>query len=109
SNTIIKFAPWCQDNNLHLNISKTKELMDFRTGGLQEEAERGTRPPLHQRDHGGESQLLQPDSAALLPPCRLRRLNMDSRILCSFYRCTIESIHDWLHHRLVQQLHQPST
>ncbi|KAI3354847.1 hypothetical protein L3Q82_004544 [Scortum barcoo] len=27
--------------------------------GLQEEAERGTRPPLHQRDYGGESQQLQ--------------------------------------------------
>ncbi|KAI3372706.1 hypothetical protein L3Q82_023169 [Scortum barcoo] len=24
--------------------------------------------------------------------CRLQRLNMDSRILCSFYRCTIERI-----------------
>ncbi|KAI3364877.1 hypothetical protein L3Q82_001061 [Scortum barcoo] len=31
---------------------------------------------------------------------RLRRLNMDSRILCSFYRCTIERYPDWLHHRL---------
>ncbi|KAI3363903.1 hypothetical protein L3Q82_001500 [Scortum barcoo] len=31
-------------------------------------------------------------STALLPPCRLRRLNMDSRILCRFYRCTIERI-----------------
>ncbi|KAI3352182.1 hypothetical protein L3Q82_020998 [Scortum barcoo] len=29
-------------------------------------------------------------TAALLPPCRLRRLNMDR--LCNFYRCTIESI-----------------
>ncbi|KAI3360669.1 hypothetical protein L3Q82_002534 [Scortum barcoo] len=27
--------------------------------GLQEEAERGTHPPLHQRDYGGESQQLQ--------------------------------------------------
>ncbi|KAI3368544.1 hypothetical protein L3Q82_025552 [Scortum barcoo] len=34
-------ASWCQDNNLHLNVSKTKELIV----GLQEEAERGTRPP----------------------------------------------------------------
>ncbi|KAI3367782.1 hypothetical protein L3Q82_026215 [Scortum barcoo] len=75
-----------------------------------EEAERGTR---HQRDYGGESQQLQ------VPPVhisedltwthhtdfitksarqrlfflrRLRRLNMDSKILCSFYRCTIERI-----------------
>ncbi|KAI3372221.1 hypothetical protein L3Q82_022659 [Scortum barcoo] len=32
---------WCQDNNLHLNFSKTKGA----DSGLQEEAERGTRPP----------------------------------------------------------------
>ncbi|KAI3367125.1 hypothetical protein L3Q82_008194 [Scortum barcoo] len=53
---------WCQDNNLHLNVSKTKELIvDFR-----KEAERGTRPPLHQRDYGGESQQLQAVSHKLL-------------------------------------------
>ena len=28
----------------------------------------------------------------LLFLCRLRRFNMDTRILCNFYRCTIESI-----------------
>ncbi|KAI3362263.1 hypothetical protein L3Q82_012229, partial [Scortum barcoo] len=80
SNTIIKFADdmtviglitgddetayreevraltsWCQDNNLHLNVSKTKELIvDFRRRQRE-----GTRPPLHQRDYGGESQQLQ--------------------------------------------------
>ncbi|KAI3365546.1 hypothetical protein L3Q82_010623 [Scortum barcoo] len=51
---------WCQDNNLQLNVSKTKGA----DRGLQEEAERGTRPPLHQRDYGGESQQLQPDSGS---------------------------------------------
>ncbi|KAI3359758.1 hypothetical protein L3Q82_014131, partial [Scortum barcoo] len=76
SNTIIKFADdttviglitgdaetayseevraltrWCQNNNLQLNVSKTKELIvDFR---------RRQREGLHQRDYGGESQQLQ--------------------------------------------------
>ncbi|KAI3358187.1 hypothetical protein L3Q82_003181 [Scortum barcoo] len=42
ANTEVRaLTSWCQDNNLHLNVSKTKELMvDFR-----KEAERGTRPP----------------------------------------------------------------
>ncbi|KAI3351099.1 hypothetical protein L3Q82_005667 [Scortum barcoo] len=41
-------------NNLHLNVSKTKELIvDFR------KRQRGTCPPIHQRDYGGESQQLQ--------------------------------------------------
>ncbi|KAI3367377.1 hypothetical protein L3Q82_026182 [Scortum barcoo] len=40
---------WCQDNNLHLNVSKTKELIvDFRRRQREEHA-----PPLHQRDYGG--------------------------------------------------------
>ncbi|KAI3355125.1 hypothetical protein L3Q82_017989 [Scortum barcoo] len=53
---------WCQDNNLHLNIGKTKELIvDFRDFRRRQ---RGTRPPLHQRDYGGESQQLQPDSGS---------------------------------------------
>ncbi|KAI3356445.1 hypothetical protein L3Q82_017655, partial [Scortum barcoo] len=52
SNTIIKFADDTTDNNLHLNVQQNKGA----DRGLQEEAERGTRPPLHQRDYGGESQ-----------------------------------------------------
>ncbi|KAI3363565.1 hypothetical protein L3Q82_012174 [Scortum barcoo] len=68
---------WCQDNNLHLNVSKTKELIV----GLQEEAERGTRPLS-----------INGTTVERVNSFRLRRLNMDSRILCSFYRCTIERI-----------------
>ncbi|KAI3351748.1 hypothetical protein L3Q82_020587, partial [Scortum barcoo] len=42
---------WCQDNNLQLNISKTKELIvDFRRRQREEHA------PLHQRYYSGESQ-----------------------------------------------------
>ncbi|KAI3373570.1 hypothetical protein L3Q82_022165, partial [Scortum barcoo] len=52
---------------------------------------RGTRPPLHQRDYGGESQQLQPDSGSS-SSAGCGRLNMDSRILYRFYRCTTESI-----------------
>ncbi|KAI3354512.1 hypothetical protein L3Q82_019024, partial [Scortum barcoo] len=50
----------CQDNNLHR--------------GLQEEAERGTRPPLHQQDYCGESQQLQTEEAqhGLQDPLQLR-------------------------------------
>ncbi|KAI3377275.1 hypothetical protein L3Q82_009175 [Scortum barcoo] len=46
---------WCQDNNLPSQRQQNKGA----DSGLQEEAERGTRPPLHQRDYGGESQQLQ--------------------------------------------------
>ncbi|KAI3351345.1 hypothetical protein L3Q82_005888 [Scortum barcoo] len=46
---------WCQDNKLKLNRQQNKGA----DRGLQEEAERRTRSPLHQWDHGGESQRLQ--------------------------------------------------
>ncbi|KAI3375811.1 hypothetical protein L3Q82_004093 [Scortum barcoo] len=102
---------WCQDNNLHLNVSKTKELI-----GRQEEAERRTRPPLHQRDYGGEKSAASGSSGftsartspglitltSSLKSTRqrlffLRRLleaqqHGLSRILCSFYSCTTETI-----------------
>ncbi|KAI3373379.1 hypothetical protein L3Q82_021927, partial [Scortum barcoo] len=82
--------------------------------GLQEEAERGTRPPLsingttvervnsfrflgvhisedltwtHHTDF-----ITKSARQRLFFLRRLRRLNMDSRLLCRFYRCTIESI-----------------
>ncbi|KAI3369695.1 hypothetical protein L3Q82_024541, partial [Scortum barcoo] len=79
-----------------------------------EEAERGTRPPLHQRDYGGESQQLQVPlgftsvrTSPGLITLTLSQSQPDSgssssagcggstwtlRILCSFYRCTIERI-----------------
>ncbi len=42
---------WCQDNNLHLNVSKNKGA-DW---GLWEATGRRTRPTLHQWDYSGES------------------------------------------------------
>ncbi|KAI3366893.1 hypothetical protein L3Q82_009536 [Scortum barcoo] len=89
-----------QDNNLHLNVSKTKELIvDFRRRQREEHAPlsiNGTTVErvnsfrftwTHHTDFITKSARQQ-----LFFLRRLRRLNMDSRILCSFYRCTIESI-----------------
>ncbi|KAI3367037.1 hypothetical protein L3Q82_009667 [Scortum barcoo] len=46
---------WCQDNNLHLNVSKTKELIvDFRRRQREEHA-----PLSINGNYGGESQQLQ--------------------------------------------------
>ncbi|KAI3354474.1 hypothetical protein L3Q82_018982 [Scortum barcoo] len=86
----------------------------MQTAYREEEAERGTRPPLHQRDYGGERVnsfrflgvhisedltwthhtdfITKSARQRLFFLRRLWRLNMDSRILCSFYRCTIERI-----------------
>ncbi|KAI3356651.1 hypothetical protein L3Q82_003285 [Scortum barcoo] len=86
----------------------------------EEEAERGTRPPLHQRDYGGESQQQLQEflgvhisedltwthhtdfitksarQQALLPPqaagCGGGSTWTQHGYLCSFYRCTIERI-----------------
>ncbi|KAI3376226.1 hypothetical protein L3Q82_016729, partial [Scortum barcoo] len=81
---------WCQDNNLHLNISKTKELIvDFRRRQRKE-----PRPPLHQRDYGGESQQLQAAEAQHGLKDTLQLLQVHHR-----------EDPDWLHH-LVQQLHR---
>ncbi|KAI3363529.1 hypothetical protein L3Q82_012135 [Scortum barcoo] len=78
---------WCQDNNLHLNVSKTKELIvDFRRRQREEHAPLSINGTTVER-----VKQLQPDSGSS-SSCRLRRLNMDSRILFSFYRCTIERI-----------------
>jgi hypothetical protein len=47
-------AEWCQENNLSLNINKTKELIvDFRR------QQREPRPHPHRWDHSGEGEKLQ--------------------------------------------------
>ncbi|XP_063739694.1 titin-like [Eleginops maclovinus] len=134
SNTIIKFADdttviglitdgdetayreevraltsWCQDNNLHLNVSKTKELIvDYRK--RQREAHTpitidGT--PVERVSSfrflgvNISEDLTWTHHTRVISKTarqrlfflrRLRKFNMDSRILCNFYRCTIESI-----------------
>uniref|UniRef100_A0A6I8PZ49 Reverse transcriptase domain-containing protein n=1 Tax=Xenopus tropicalis TaxID=8364 RepID=A0A6I8PZ49_XENTR len=134
SNTIIKFADdttiigcisngdesayraevraltsWCRDNNLLLNVSKTKELIvDYRR------LQGGGHTPIH--IEGAEVErvscfrflginisedlswshhvgvITKAARQRLFFLRRLRRFGMDSRILTNFYRCTIESI-----------------
>ncbi|XP_069367947.1 uncharacterized protein [Paralichthys olivaceus] len=134
SNTIIKFADdttvmglikdgdktayreevraltsWCQDNNLHLNVSKTKELIvDYRKKQRDGHAPitiDGT--PVERVSsfrflgvHITEDLTWTHHTRVITKTARqrlfylrrLRRFNVDSRILCNFYRCTIESI-----------------
>ena len=129
SNTIIKFADdttsiglikgndemayreevraltsWCQDNNLHLNVSKTKELIvDYRKRQGEEHApspSTGLRwsESAASGFSGFTSVRTWPGLTTQTPSERqrwgVRSANgaMDSRILCNFYRCTIESI-----------------
>ncbi|KAI3373857.1 hypothetical protein L3Q82_022429 [Scortum barcoo] len=78
---------WCQDNNLQLNVSKTKELIvDFRRRQREEHA-----PLSINRDYGGESQQLQPDSGSS-SSAGCGGSTWTQGLLCRFYRCTIESI-----------------
>ncbi|KAI3375668.1 hypothetical protein L3Q82_003976 [Scortum barcoo] len=100
---------WCQDNNLHLNVSKTKELIvDFRRRQREEHAPLSINGTTVERVnsfrflgvHISEDLtwthhtdfITKSARQRLFFLRRLRRLNMDSRILCSFYRCTIERI-----------------
>ncbi|KAI3360806.1 hypothetical protein L3Q82_012879, partial [Scortum barcoo] len=98
------------DNNLHLNVSKTKELIvDFRRRQREEHAPLSINGTTVERVshsfrflgvHISEDLtwthhtdfITKSARQRLFFLRRLRRLNMDSRILCSFYRCTIESI-----------------
>ncbi|KAI3352565.1 hypothetical protein L3Q82_005501 [Scortum barcoo] len=99
-------ARW-QNNNLHLNISKTKELIvDFRRRQREEHAPLSINGTTVERVNSFLGVHISEDLTwthhtdfitksarqRLFFLRRLRRLNMDSRILCSFYRCTIESI-----------------
>ncbi|KAK3568591.1 hypothetical protein QTP86_009402 [Hemibagrus guttatus] len=65
---------WCQDNNLLLNISKTELIVDFST-----KQERNYHLP------SGES-------GQFLVPRRLKDFKVPSKVLKTFYTCTIESI-----------------
>ncbi|KAI3375348.1 hypothetical protein L3Q82_021842, partial [Scortum barcoo] len=78
---------WCQDNNLQLNVSKTKELIvDFRRRQREEHA-----PLSINGTTGGESQQLQPDSGSS-SSAGCGGSTWTQGLLCRFYRCTIESI-----------------
>ncbi|XP_071058133.1 uncharacterized protein [Pseudochaenichthys georgianus] len=132
SNTIVKFAddttvigkitdetayreevanltPWCLDNNLHLNISKTKELIvDYRKQQREEHAPIAINGTTVERIssfrflcvHITEdltwthhtNTITKKAEQRLFFLRRLRRFNMDSRMLSNLFRCTIESI-----------------
>ena len=100
---------WCQDNNLSLNVSKTKEMIvDYRR--RQEEAH----APLHINKSKVEKvscfrfigvnirndlswsahtdKGVKADRKCLFFLRRLKKFGMDSVILTNFYKCTIESI-----------------
>ncbi|KAI3352575.1 hypothetical protein L3Q82_005511 [Scortum barcoo] len=100
---------WCQDNNLQLNVSKTKELIvDFRRRQREEHAPLSINGTTVERVnsfrflgvHISEDLtwthhtdfITKSARQRLFFLRRLRRLNMDSRLLCRFYRCTIERI-----------------
>ncbi|KAI3374053.1 hypothetical protein L3Q82_022622 [Scortum barcoo] len=73
---------WCQDNNLHLNVSKTKELIvDFRRRQREEHAPLSINGTTVER--------------------------VSSFRFLQFTSVTHREDPDWLHHRLVQQLHRP--
>ncbi|KAI3362648.1 hypothetical protein L3Q82_001632 [Scortum barcoo] len=149
SNTIIKFADdttviglitgddetayreevraltsWCQDNNLQLNVSKTKELIvDFRRRQREEHAPLSINGTTVERVnsfrflgvHISEDLtwthhtdfITKSARQRLFFLRRLRRLNMDSRITLQLLQVHHREDPDWLHHRLVQQLHRP--
>ncbi|KAI3374622.1 hypothetical protein L3Q82_021198, partial [Scortum barcoo] len=79
---------WCRQNNLCINVKKTKEMIR----GLQ----KGQTPPLspvHRRDCGGSGLQLQAHQHYLYFLRRLRRAGLGSSVLTSsFYRCVVESV-----------------
>ncbi|KAI5087018.1 gastrula zinc finger protein XlCGF28.1-like, partial [Silurus meridionalis] len=98
---------WCQENNLLLNVSKTKEFKGVDCG-LQHEAGAFIPTAKHQRDPSGESEQFlvrtgpflvlshqHPGEEAWQRLYHLRRLRdfkLPSQVLKTFYTCTIESV-----------------
>ncbi|KAI3362873.1 hypothetical protein L3Q82_001921 [Scortum barcoo] len=77
---------WCRQNNLCINVKKTKEMIV--------ELQKGQTPPLspvHRRDCGGSGLQLQAHQRLYFLR-RLRRAGLGSSVLTSFYRCVVESV-----------------
>jgi hypothetical protein len=126
SNTIIKFSDdttllglitayreevWCQDNNLSLNMSKTKELIvDYRKR-LAEQAPINIDGAVVERAESFRflgvcitnklsclkhtKKVMKRTRQHLFPLRRLKRFGMGPQILKRLYSCTIESITAW--------------
>ena len=97
---------WCQENNLSLNINKTKEMIvDFR------KQQREHHPYPHRRDSSGEvgkflgvhitdklklsthtDSVVKKAQQHLFNLRRLKKCSLSPKTLTNFYRCTIESI-----------------
>ncbi len=105
---VSRLAGWCSDNNLSLNVEKTKEIVvDFRrvhtqhapltiNGATVERASSTkflgvhiTEGPLLDQQHCSTGQ--ESTTASLLPPQTQKSQSPDP-IICTFYRGTIESI-----------------
>ena len=101
-------AVWCQDNNLSLNVIKTKEMIvDYRkrrtehapiliNGAVVEQVERFKILGVHITNKLTWSKhtktVVKRARQNLFPVRRLKRFGMGSQILKRFYSCTIESI-----------------
>jgi hypothetical protein len=94
---------WCQDNNLSLNVSKTKELIvDYRNrppltdGAVVEQVESFKFLGVHITNKLTWSKhtktVVKRERQSLFPLRRLKRFGMGLQILKTFYSCTIESI-----------------
>jgi site-specific recombinase XerD len=113
-------AVWCQDNNLSLNVSKTKEMtVDNRKrrdeqapinmdGAVVELVESFKFLGVHITDKLSWSKhiktVVKRARQNIFPLRRLNRFGMGPQILKKFYSCTIESILTRLQHSLAWQL-----
>ncbi|KAK1793659.1 hypothetical protein P4O66_012026, partial [Electrophorus voltai] len=77
---------WCQENNLLLNVSKTKELIV----DCSKKQERHYQPDLSWSHH--TNSLAKKACQRLYHLRRLRDFRLPSKVLRNFYTCTIESI-----------------
>ncbi len=113
---VAQLAEWCGANNLSLNVSKTKEVvMDFRRptpltidSSTVERVSSTKFLGVHIKEDltwtTNTTSLSKKAQQRLHFLCRLKRASLPLPILTTFYRGTIESSADQLHHCLVQEL-----